>query len=99
MTDLHNCSKLGSYNSISLTIRQRFFSFQKPSQKSRSILLDGSRSLGLFRKGKSHITAKNFGTDLVICCHFRDGQTPSYSRISMVNVHVVSFVFALFSGD
>ena len=30
------------------------FSFQKQSQKSGSVLQDGSRSSGLFRKGKTH---------------------------------------------
>ena len=34
------------------------FNFPKQSQKSRSILLDGLRSLGLFRRGKTHILAK-----------------------------------------
>ena len=38
-----------------------------------SILQDGSRSLGLFRKGKICIIAKFYRTDLVICSHFRGG--------------------------
>ena len=38
----------------------------KQCQKSRSILLDGSRSLGLFRKGKTGIIAKFHRTDLVV---------------------------------
>ena len=37
---------------ISLVIRLRFFPKQSP--KPRSILKDGSRSLGLFRKGKMY---------------------------------------------
>ena len=49
---------------ISLLMRQRFL-LPKQSQTSRSILQDGSRSLGLFRKGKTH--RKFQRTDLVIC--------------------------------
>ena len=36
----------------------------KQSQKSRSILQDGSRSLGLFRKGRTSIISKFQETDL-----------------------------------
>ena len=43
-----------------------FFFLSKQSQRSRSILEDGSRSLGLFRKGKIDIIAKFHRTDLVI---------------------------------
>ena len=68
---------------ISLGIRQRF-SLSKQPQKSRSILQDGSRSLRLFRKGKTHIIAKFHWTDLVICNHSGDGKPPSYSRINTV---------------
>ena len=50
---------------ISLIIRQRFF-LPKQSQRSRSILQDRSRSLGLFRKRKNGIIAKFHRTDLVI---------------------------------
>ena len=42
---------------ISSVIRRSFF-LPKQSQKSRSILQDRSRSLGLFRKGKIGIIAK-----------------------------------------
>ena len=42
------------------------FFLPKQSQRSRSILQDGSRSLGLFRKGKIGIVAKFHRTDLVI---------------------------------
>ena len=38
----------------------------KQSQRSISVLYDGSRSLGVFRKGKTRIIAKFDGTDLVI---------------------------------
>ena len=62
---------------ISSVIRQRFF-IQKQSQKSRFILQDGSRSLGLFRNGKSRIIAKFHRTYLVICTHSRKRKTPSY---------------------
>ena len=34
---------------------------------------------GGFRKGKTHIIAKFHGTELVICSHFREGKTLSYS--------------------
>ena len=48
-----------------LVIRQIIF-LPKQSQRSRSILKDGSRSLGLFRKGEIGIIAKFHRTDLVI---------------------------------
>ena len=38
----------------------------KQSQRSRSVLKDGSRSSGLFRKGKIGIIPKFHRTDLVI---------------------------------
>ena len=50
---------------LSSVIRQSFF-LPKQSQRSRSILQDGSRSLGLFRKGKNGIIAKFHRTNLVI---------------------------------
>ena len=46
--------------------KMEFFFLPKQSQRSRSILQDGSRSLRLFRKGKISITAKFHRTDLVI---------------------------------
>ena len=45
---------------ISSVIRQSFF-LPKQSQRSRSILQDGSRSLGLFRKGKIGIIESFIG--------------------------------------
>ena len=72
---------------ISLVIRWNcfvFFLLPKQSQKSRSILQDGSRFLGLFRKGKTFIIAKFHRTNLVICSYSREGKAPSYSQISMV---------------
>ena len=50
---------------ISSIIRQSFF-LPKQSQRSRSILQDGFRSLGLFKMGKIGIIAKFRRTDLVI---------------------------------
>ena len=50
---------------ISSVIRRIMF-LPKQSQRSRSVLKDGSRSLGLFRKGKIDIIAKFHRTDLVI---------------------------------
>ena len=38
--------------------------------------------MGLFRKGKTRISAKLHGTDLIICTHSKEGNTPSYSRIN-----------------
>ena len=58
---------------ISSLIRRCFF-LPKQSQKSRSILQDGSRSLGLFRKGKTRITAKLQRADMIICTHSREGK-------------------------
>ena len=40
---------------------------------------DGSRSLGLFWKGKILVSVKFHRTDLVICCHSGEGKNPSYS--------------------
>ena len=61
-----------------------FFFLPKQSQNSRSIIKDRSRSLGLFRKGKTVILAKFHRTDLVICSCFREGKTLFYSQINMV---------------
>ena len=63
---------------VSSLIRRSFF-LPKQSQRSRSILQDGSRFLGLFRKGKTRISAKLHRTDLNICTHSKEGNTPSYS--------------------
>ena len=67
-----------------------FFSYRtesflpKQSQKSRSTLWDRSRSLGLFRKDETCITATFQRTDFVIFYHSREGKTQSYSRVNMV---------------
>ena len=53
------------------------FFLPKQCQKSRSMLEDDSRSLGLFRKGKTHIIAEFHRTVVVICSHSREGKTPS----------------------
>ena len=58
------------------------FFLPKQSQKSRSVLLEGSRSLGLFRKGKTSITAKFHMTDLVIFSHSREKKSSPYSLIN-----------------
>ena len=63
---------------ISSIIRQSFFP-SKTIQKSRSVLLDRSRSLGLFRKGETCIIAKLQRTGVVICSHTRAEKTSSYS--------------------
>ena len=47
--------------------------------------------MGLFRNGKTHITAKFHRTDLVICSHNKEGKTLSYNQIDTV--------FYLFSGS
>ena len=57
---LHKSSTEGLFYGISpVIIRQSFF-IPKLSQNSRSIL-DGSRSLGLFRKGKTCLAARFLG--------------------------------------
>ena len=78
-----NLALLESYH-ISSAIRQNFF-LPKQSQKPRSILYDGSRSLWLFREGKTHIIAKVHKTDSVICSHSREGKALSYSQINTVH--------------
>ena len=40
--------------------------------------------MGLFRKSKTGIIVKFYRTDLVICSHFREEKTLSYSQINMV---------------
>ena len=57
--------------------KTEFFSFQNNPQKSRSILYDGSRSLGLFRKGKTGIKAKFHRIDLVIFLSILERRKPS----------------------
>ena len=71
---------------ISSTRQSLFLS--KQSQKSRSVLTDRSRSLGLFRKGKTCIIAKFLQTDSVICSHSRERKTLSYSWIYRVYIQV-----------
>ena len=70
---------------ISLVIRHSLFP-SKQSQKSRSVLSDGSRSMELLRKGKTHTIAKFQRTDLVICSHSRRCKTPSYSWINRIHI-------------
>ena len=55
----------GPLGPLVLVIRSSFFPL-KTIPRSRSILYDGSRSLGLFRKGKTRIIAKFDGTDLFV---------------------------------
>ena len=59
---------------MSLVIRQSFF-LSKQLKKSRSILQDESRFLGLFKKGSSHIIAKFHRIDVVIWSHSKEGKT------------------------
>ena len=72
-TELHivGMLKLLKYR-ISVAIRQSFFFLPKHFRNSRSVLNDRSKSLGLFRIGKTYIIAKFHGTDLAICSHFRE---------------------------
>ena len=69
--------------------KTELFSFQNNPKDldpscNRSILQDGSRSLGLFRKGGIGIIAKFHRTELVIRSHSRGTKTPSYSQINTV---------------
>ena len=41
--------------------------------------------MGLFRKGKTCIIAKFLTTDLAICSHSREGETPSYNQINGIS--------------
>ena len=75
LAEKYRCSLRGS-NSIIIVFpgnvlyffgyKTEFFFLQKQSQRSRSVLQDGSRSLRLFRKGKISIIAKFHRTELVI---------------------------------
>ena len=58
-------SSVSNVYRISSVIRRSLF-LPKQSQRSRSILQDGSRSLGSFGKGKRCIIAKFYRTNLVI---------------------------------
>ena len=42
-------------------------------------IYNGSRSFGLFRKGRVKLVAKLHRTDLVVCRHLRERKTLSYS--------------------
>ena len=48
--------------------------------------------MGLFCKGQTRIIAKLYRTDLVICSHSREGETPSLSQINMVNLQIKCMV-------
>ena len=74
---MENCHAIYYYR-FSLDIRQSCF-LPKQFQKSRSIFYDGSRSLGLFRKGKNRISSKFHWTDSVISIYSREGKTLPYS--------------------
>ena len=50
--------------------------------------------MGLLRKGKTPVEAKFQRTDLAICCHSREGKTPSYSQINTVCYQIVLRVFS-----
>ena len=54
-------------------------SYKKPPNTLDLFLEDRSRSSGLFRKGKTCITAKFHRTDLIICSHSRERKPLSYS--------------------
>ena len=60
-----NCLLCQFHYRISSVIRWIIF-LPKQSQRSRSVLKDGSRSLGLFGKGKIGIIATFHRTDLII---------------------------------
>ena len=60
----------------------------KRSKTSRSVLSDGSRSLGLLRHEKTRIIAHFRRTDLVICSHTREEEILSYSQINIVILEV-----------
>ena len=60
-----------------------FFFLPKQFQISRSILQDGSRTLGMFKKGKTLIIAKCHRADLpTFCSHSTEGKTLFYSQIN-----------------
>ena len=66
-----NCSALRMFITRNMVpyffgYKTEFFFHPKQSKRSRSVLEDGSRSLGLLRKGNIGIIAKFHGTDLVI---------------------------------
>ena len=66
----HSCNDIYIHH-ISSVIRTFFF-LPKQSQKSSSIIQDGSRSLGLLSKDKTLIIAEFHRTDVDICNHSRE---------------------------
>ena len=64
MGKTHNNNALWGDNTVMYFFR--VFFIPKQSQTSRYVLQDRSKSLGLFRKGKTCIIAKFYRTDLVI---------------------------------
>ena len=77
------------------------FFLPKQSPKSRSVLKEGSRYLGLFKKGETLIIAKFQRTYLVICSHSREGETLSHSRINTIRgyIHLELSVFEITRVD
>ena len=67
-----------------MIIRKSFFPSKNNPKNLDPSYKDGSRSLGLFWKGKTRIIANFQRTDSVICSHSREGTIPSYSQIHMV---------------
>ena len=69
---------------VFLRLQDIVFPLPKQSQKSRSVLKDRSRSLGLIRKAKTRIVAELQRCELVVCSYSRERKTLSYSRINSV---------------
>ena len=69
-----NCNRAVELKLVSLdvldyrisSVMRRIIFLPKQSQRARSVLKDGSSSLGLFRKGKICIIAKFHRTDSII---------------------------------
>ena len=81
---MNHCIPFPYCNRTPITVLRQSFFLSKTIQKSKSILQDGSRSFGLFRKGKTGIIAKLHRTDFVIRSHSRERKTASYSQRNSV---------------
>ena len=64
--------------------KERLCAMEPHLQWKRFLPQVGSRSLGLFRKGKTLFIAKTHRPDLVICSHSTEWKILSYSQINTV---------------
>ena len=79
--------------------KTELFFHPKQCQKSSTILQDGFRFLGLFRKGRTCIIAKLHRTNIVIRSHSREGKSPSYKSCKYTGFKGLLHCFFTFSRN